>query len=347
MDVNRYSDASFGISVVLPVFMPEATPDAVRLLGRALKSIVAQDFPGPFEILLIDDGCPKPLTALLDEGAIDYHPSIRVLRLAQNSGIVRALNTGIKHARYPYIARIDSDDFWAPGKIAHQYAQLKGDPDLTLSATGMTRYDSAGELIDTHIRKDGWAEVIKFVVDVGCPFPHGSVLARTDIYRLLGGYSLAPAARHIEDFDLWSRWIRFFAPGMVEKSFYNYTVSAQSISVLNSQKQGEESYRISSRIRALRLDRVLPSAIAALAEAAQVSKIQAGMIAYKIWQHPIAVRLPVGALKPLGDLLPDRNIQAVSGQAMSPIWDIDDLVTGYDGPPMDRVVTAAVRALPL
>ena len=225
-----------GISVLLPVYFRHISVENIRLLRGSLESVVGQRYSGPLEILVIDDGSPCPVESFAEDlGAVAK--MVRWIRLPYNRGIVFALNAGIETARHDFLARIDADDRWLPGKLDVQIEQLLADPDLTLIATGMTRVNADGTVLDTHIRPGDWSGILRFFIEQGCPFPHGSVIGKRQVYRILGGYPHTAAVRHCEDYALWEIWLRFFKPAMVESALYEYRVSGTSVSVEHSLQQ--------------------------------------------------------------------------------------------------------------
>lgn len=299
--------AMSGISVVLPVFFRRVSYAQTELLRRALESIIDQRYPCPMEIVLVDDGSPDPVESIAGQlGSLAN--SIRWVRLKRNLGIVGALNAGIRAARYPLIARMDADDVWRSGKIEAQLAQFDADPELTISGTGMTRIGPSGAELDTHIRPGDWSGILRFFVDHGCPFPHGSILAHRDIYMLLGGYPYAAEFRHCEDYALWFTWLRFFKPAMVEQSLYLYRVSSDSVSGVHAEHQSDGSTIIRQRMAALDLADTLPNAMDELADALGARPHVAGRLSYTLWAHRGAMAIPEAALEPLARILPDRMI---------------------------------------
>ncbi|WP_195822448.1 glycosyltransferase family 2 protein [Roseobacter sp. MH60115] len=299
------ADTHLGISVVLPVFFRHVSEDNIRLLRDALSSVFDQSYDAPCEVLLIDDGSPVPVESLAGELG-SAAAQVTWLRLDRNQGIVGALNRGIDAARHPLIARMDADDLWLDGKLAAQMALFKSDPDLTICATGMTRINSTGDEIDTHIRPGDWGGILKFFVEGGCPFPHGSVIARKQIYQVLGGYPHSAEVRHCEDYALWSHWLRFFKPAMVEAALYSYRVSDSSVSGEHAAQQAKSSAFIRDSFEMLGLSEVLPTALPALADALGASLIEAGHLAYRMWHFQSPAALPAQAIEPLAAVLPDR-----------------------------------------
>lgn len=295
-------------SVLIPVFFRDADPDNVRLLARALESVQGQRFPDAHEIVLVDDGSPVPVASHLPVLGRSAQ-GVRVVRSARNGGVTHALNQGLKAARHPFIARLDADDAWRPGKIEKQFALFDADPSLTLAAAGMVLVTPEGRELGTHIRPAAWDRLLDFVVQVGCPFPHGSVLARRDIYLALGGYPHLAAFDHCEDFALWCQWIRFFKPSMVEEVLYDYTVSSQAVSQRHGSQQERASNALRARFARLALAQTLPAALAEFASATGLSLVAAGLVAYRMWRHGLLVALPEAAVGPLRAILPDRDVE--------------------------------------
>jgi glycosyltransferase involved in cell wall biosynthesis len=108
---------SLRISVVM------ATRNAARYLRDALDSIAAQTRP-PIETILVDADSTDETRAI----AAGY-PNVRIVRQIHASGFAGAWNEGIDAATGDAIAFLDSDDIWAPEKLAWQAERLEGDPD--------------------------------------------------------------------------------------------------------------------------------------------------------------------------------------------------------------------------
>jgi glycosyltransferase involved in cell wall biosynthesis len=118
------------ISVILPVFNGES------YLREAYGSIVAQNYQ-PLETILIDDGS----TDRSAEIAGNLAPSVKYL-YQPHKGLSAALNFGLNHAQGAFISFIDSDDIWAPGKLARQIAALEEKPDLDMVFGHVQRFQN-------------------------------------------------------------------------------------------------------------------------------------------------------------------------------------------------------------
>lgn len=109
------------VSCVVPVF------NGALYLREAIDSIEAQAW-FPLEIIVVDDG------------STDATPGIiaglggRIRALSQpNRGPAAARNAGIAAASGDFIAFIDADDKWEPGKLALQMARFEARPELEIS----------------------------------------------------------------------------------------------------------------------------------------------------------------------------------------------------------------------
>lgn len=300
-------NCSPGISILLPAFFREVGTEDIRLLRRALESIRQQEFPESYEVLLLDDGSTTPIESLAPHLGYENLENVRFVRNQKNQGLVYTLNRGLTEARHPLIARLDADDRWLPSKNKKQLDLLAADRDLTITATGMTLVTPDGKPLEAHVRPGHWKGILNFFVNVGCPFPHGSVIARRDIYTMLGGYPHNPISSHCEDFTLWGTWLRFFKPAMVEEALYDYTVSSASVSAMHGEQQRRATESVKLYFKNLDLVGRLPHALTELASVMGCSVLDAGVLAYKMWRFRVPVRLPPSAIGPLQIIMPDRS----------------------------------------
>jgi glycosyltransferase involved in cell wall biosynthesis len=100
--------SSLFFSVVLPAY--NTPPDILR---RAIDSVLSQTYPY-FELIIVDDGSEPSLVPIIKEYNDDR---IVFIRHDENKGSGAAHNTGIKTAKYDWIAFICHDDEWLPNKL--------------------------------------------------------------------------------------------------------------------------------------------------------------------------------------------------------------------------------------
>lgn len=307
-----------GISVVLPVYLETSASDSLSRLSRAALSVLEQESSLPIELIVVDDGCPAPLSSQTELSLIFSRPEVRSVKLAPNAGLVFALNAGLQRASYDLIARIDADDCWLPGKLASQIAAFAADSELTLAGTGMRVLNGRGEVVANHVRGASWRDVLSFSVSTGCPFPHGSILARADVFRLLGGYPHESRFRHCEDFALWSAWVRFFKCAMIEEAFLDYTLSANQISSRHAREQQQASDRIRQSLASLGDLERIPDALAEIANLLQMKSLQASKILALSWRFYDSILVDAPLLEAVRTILPDRTVAVYDGASALP-----------------------------
>lgn len=89
--------------------------------------------------MVVDDGSTDDTGAAVQRVAAEFTDSrIRYIRQT-NAGAGAARNRGIREATGDFIAFLDSDDEWLPGKIAIQRAFLNARPDVLFCFTDMAR----------------------------------------------------------------------------------------------------------------------------------------------------------------------------------------------------------------
>ena len=123
------------VSVVMPAYRCGAT------IGAAIDSVLCQNVD--LELLVIDDCSPESLEDALAPYRSDSR--VRILKNERNMGAAQSRNRGVSLARGEYVAFLDSDDIWLPGKLAKQLLRME-ETDMVLCATARELMSSEGEL---------------------------------------------------------------------------------------------------------------------------------------------------------------------------------------------------------
>lgn len=191
------------ISVIVPCY------NASAWIASSLRSVLAQDWPS-LEVLVVDDGSTDGSVELVRE----RFPEVKVLQ-QQNAGAAAARNTGIQAARGDWVAFVDADDWWAPGKLRAQMDLLSSHPEARMCCSAWQVWPSDEPEPDPGLRQRldlfdpgdgqgrsaaGW---IYPELLVGCCVWTSTVLARTELLRQLGGFDAG--LKIGEDYDLWLR----------------------------------------------------------------------------------------------------------------------------------------------
>lgn len=129
------SATSARIDVVLPAY------NGSRVIRKALESALSQDVL--LNIIVVDDGSSDDSAAIAES----YGPRVKVIRQA-NRGVSGARNTGLAAARAPYVALLDQDDVWQPGKLSRQLDLIETHPEVGLVFTDMRILKPDGTVIE-------------------------------------------------------------------------------------------------------------------------------------------------------------------------------------------------------
>ncbi len=178
------------ITVIIP------THNRAGLLTRALDSVLAQTL-APLEVILVDDGSTDGTDALI----ADRYPLVRYLK-QKNRGVSAARNRGIAEARGEWIALLDSDDAWLPGKLAAQLDALTTNPGHRLCHTEeiWIRDGRRVNAMKKHTKSGG--RIFRQCLP-RCVISPSSALIHRNLLEQLGGFDEdLPAC---EDYDLWLR----------------------------------------------------------------------------------------------------------------------------------------------
>ncbi len=215
------------ISVIIPCFNGEA------YIPISLRSVLAQQWED-LEIIVVDDGSTDGSAALI---ARDF-PQVVLIRQS-NEGVAAARNLGIRSARGEWLAFLDADDAWLPGKLEAQWKALSSDPAARMSYTGWHVWESdvsdASPGLVAQLRSaaaddtdspgaSGWIYTSLLedcVVWTSTVLVHRSVLDEVGVFD--------PGLRIGEDYDLWLRASRVTKILRVPKPFALYRMHPSNI----------------------------------------------------------------------------------------------------------------------
>ncbi len=180
------------VSVIIPTY------NRADLIGRAIQSVLDQTFED-WELIIVDDGSQDQTNAVVAR----FHDA-RIHYLYQsNKKLPGARNTGIKAGTSEYVAFLDSDDRFLPGKLATQAAVLDEHSDVGLVAAGWQEIDLAGKVLRT---TNSWRLRPDLTLNTwlyACPFIVPSVLVRRSWLERVGLFD--EQQYYVEDWDLWLR----------------------------------------------------------------------------------------------------------------------------------------------
>jgi glycosyltransferase involved in cell wall biosynthesis len=127
------------VSVVIP------TCGRPRLVERAVRSVLQQSFRN-LEVIVVIDGLDHPTVETLSRIADER---LDVLELQRNVGGSEARNIGVRYARAKWIAFLDDDDEWLPGKIEvqHTAGEAMGGRDAIVAGRFIERTENSERVL--------------------------------------------------------------------------------------------------------------------------------------------------------------------------------------------------------
>lgn len=126
------------VSVVIP------THNRPELMKAAVESVLRQDADVIGEIIVVFDACAVEVPDVQTPAGW----SVRGIANARTRGLAGGRNTGIAAATGRYVAFLDDDDEWLPGKLRAQLERFEQAPDAVVVGTAMVVDDGENE----HVR---------------------------------------------------------------------------------------------------------------------------------------------------------------------------------------------------
>lgn len=173
------SSAMTRVSVVIPVYNGAAT------IGRAVASVLAQEFDGAIETIVVDDGSADETRAILG----GFGDRIRVI-YQPNRGPAAARNAGARLATGAYLAFLDADDEWLPAKLARTVPALESRPQTVLVFSDAIPVDAAGnQTAPSYVTPAcARAPALADLLERWWPIIPSTAVMRREVFLAIGGF---------------------------------------------------------------------------------------------------------------------------------------------------------------
>ncbi|MGA2159068.1 MAG: glycosyltransferase [Dehalococcoidia bacterium] len=190
------------VSIVIPSYNHE------KYIGECIQSALNQTFQD-FEVIITDDGSSDRSVKIIKEFS---DPRIQLYAFDKNRGACTAVNNCISRSRGEYIAVLNSDDAWEPGKLDKQVEYLDTHPGVGAVFTRVAFVDESGKQIGPYkyrfyhiFDKENRSryEWLNYFFSVGNCLCHPSLLIRRECYDRVGLYDERMAS--LPDLDMWVR----------------------------------------------------------------------------------------------------------------------------------------------
>ena len=179
------------VSVIMPAYRCADT------ISAAIDSVLCQQVP--LELIIINDCSPDNVEEVLSAYRSDER--VIVITNEENMGAAKSRNRGVSLARGKYVAFLDSDDCWTPGKLSAQVEVLE--------QTGSVLCCTARELMTPDWQSTGKVLPVAETITYNDLLKHNSIACSSVLLR-------ADAAREFpmdhedshEDYILWLRVLK-------------------------------------------------------------------------------------------------------------------------------------------
>lgn len=187
------NNAAYGpISVVIPAYNEAAN------IESTLQSVLAAEYPAKKEIIVVDDGS-KDATSAIVKKIIKKHRNVRLVK-GDHGGKGYAVNIGIRHSRFEFIAVLDADTSIEKNSLERLFVPFADEKVGAVSS--VLRVKRSSSVLNwfqqfEYAISSSWRYVID-KVDGTCIVP-GFCAFRKSAFLRVGGFKNDTA---VEDYDI-------------------------------------------------------------------------------------------------------------------------------------------------
>lgn len=182
------------VDIVIPTY------NQASYLREALSSVVAQDLPN-WRAIVVDNHSTDDTVKVIGEFR---EPRISVISFKNNGIIAASRNLAIRESSAPFVAFLDSDDWWHPSKLSRCITELEAGADLVCHAEEWRGSTSSRIVRYGPIERVSYRSLLLH----GNCLSTSAIVARRSILQEQRGFSEEPRFVTAEDYELWLRLAR-------------------------------------------------------------------------------------------------------------------------------------------
>jgi len=195
--------------------------EAAATIADAVRSALAQEHPAA-EVIVVDDGSEDDLAGAL----APFGEQIRLVR-KENGGGASARNAGVEACRSEFMAILDADDRYLPGRLRALAGLAAARPDLDIVTTD-SRFVVDGEPVGRFGAENRFAVEDQQAAIFRSCFLGGWPAVRVEALRRVGGFD--ERMRIAYDWDCWLRLLLSgSAAGLADEPLYDYVLRSGSL----------------------------------------------------------------------------------------------------------------------
>ncbi|HTJ95302.1 MAG TPA: glycosyltransferase family 2 protein [Pararobbsia sp.] len=199
------------VTAIIPTYRRAA------MVRQAVETALAQDY-APIEVIVVDDNTDPAEQQAVRDALAGFGEQVIVMPNQHAKGACGARNTGIARARGTYIAFLDDDDLWLPGKIREQVSLLERTP-YVAAFCGYIDVDMAFN----HARRCRSSRPVlkrEHALAGECPTSTSLVLIRKS--ALVDAGMFDESLPSFQDFDMWLRCLAAGDFGYVDEALVTF-----------------------------------------------------------------------------------------------------------------------------
>lgn len=224
------------VSVIIPTY------NRASIILRAVSSVLYQTFDD-FELIVVDDGSTDNTTELLN----NHTKNIIIISLPENCGVSHARNVGIMASNSPFVAFLDSDDYWLPKKLEIQIRFFEKNPDALVCQTEELWIRNGKRVNPKKKHKKPSGDIFKESLSL-CVVSPSAVMLKRELFDEVGLFDEnLPAC---EDYDLWLRISSKYPVYLIDKACV--VKEGGHSDQLSRSQPGLDRYRIYSIVKLIK-----------------------------------------------------------------------------------------------
>lgn len=186
------------------VLMSVYYKDSPEELKQSIDSMLNQTIKANQFVLVEDGPLGDELLSVIDEYYEKHKPLFTLIKLKENQGLGKALDTGLLKCRNDLVARMDADDISLPERCEKLLKLFDSNPKLAIAGTNIDEfYDDPSNVVSSRVVPSDYKSICKFMKRRS-PFNHPTVMFRKSEVLRCGGYG---KMRRKQDLDLFARMI--------------------------------------------------------------------------------------------------------------------------------------------
>lgn len=212
------------------------TYNQAAFIETCIRSVLDQKVEADVRVLVGDDASTDATSEIIHRLVLEYGDRLMHIHRDHNLGAFANMRDVVLRADGDFIARVDGDDYWLPGKLARQLAYMRQYGDCSAVYTNAITVDQSGTQLGN------FNDVGDSVFNIAQMLRHGNFLNNSSV--LFRGAGTA-AWRHVEvqiDYQAHLWHARYGLLGHIGQPLVAYRVGTQNSLMRKSEGRVRELY---------------------------------------------------------------------------------------------------------